>query len=564
MLSLFLTQAIALLVAPFLWTVRAITTWILGRRGVVEVELTNDGPRGRTLESHIAQLVALRRVAETPDVRAVLVRIRSPRLGWAMAQELQQELAGIRKAGKLLTVYMEVAGNLDMFLAAPADRIWMAPASELALVGVGARLTFFGGAFERVGVYADIESAGAYKSFGESYTRSYPSAANREAVSAVVADLHEQLVSGILAWRKVPSEALAIAMEEAPISAEEAKALGLVDGLAFPDQVRSSLDELLGGEQQIVALQRVSFWLDVERWLARIGRRRERVAVVHLEGAVTHGVEPSAGSGARIEAERVVPALDALREDERVKAVVLYVNSPGGSALASDLIARAVVRLQEAKPVISVFGDTAASGGYYIAAPSAELIAQEGTLTGSIGVVGGKLVFGEGAGRLGVSTEAITAGPNATIFSPWEPFTPQQRVRFRQSLRRIYDRFVQVVAAGRKAPIESIESVAQGRVWTGRQALGHGLVDRIGGLDLGIRRARELAGFSGPVSTIHVRFPPPRFRLLTALIGSQSAVQIVEPWIAARLGRAAETWALLARHPAEPLAMLPWIWEDPP
>ncbi len=325
-------------------------------------------------------------------------------------------------------------------------------------------------------------------------------------------------------------------MNEAPISAEEARALGLVDGVAFPDQVHAALEELLGGEQRVVPLRRVSFWLNVERWLARIGTRSERVAVVHLEGAVTHGVEPSAGSGPRIEAERVVPALEALREDDCVKAVVLYVDSPGGSALASDLIARSVVRLQAAKPVISVFGDVAASGGYYIAAPSAELIAQEGTLTGSIGVVGGKLVYGEAAERLGVSSEAIVAGPNATIFSPWEPFTPAQRARFRQSLERIYARFVQVVAAGRKAPIESIERVAQGRVWTGRQALGHGLVDRIGGLDLAVRRARELAGFSGSVSTIHVRFPPPRFRLLSALLGRNGAVQILEPWLAARLG----------------------------
>jgi protease-4 len=564
MLSVLLSEALALCVAPFLWFVRALTGWILGRRGVVEVELTNDGPRGRTLEAHIAQLVALRRVAETPDVRAVLVRIRSPRLGWAMAQELQQELAGIRSAGKLLTVYMEVAGNLEMYLAAPADRIWMAPASELALVGVGARLTFFGGAFERVGVAADIESAGAYKSFGESYTRSYPTPANREAVSAVVVDLHEQLVAGILAWRKIPPEAVALAMEEAPIPAEQAKALGLVDDLAFPDQVHAALDDLLGGEQKAVPLQRVIRWLNFERWLERVGRRRERVAVVHLEGAVTHGVEPQAGSGARIEAERVVPALQALRDDLRVKAVVLYVDSPGGSALASDLIAREVVRLQEAKPVISVFGNVAASGGYYIAAPSAELIAQDGTLTGSIGVVGGKLVFGDAASRLGVSTEAVTAGPNATLFSPWEPFTPEQRARFRQSLRRIYDRFVAVVAAGRKRPKDAIEAVAQGRVWTGRQALEHGLVDRIGGLDLGIQRARELAGFAGAVSTVHVRFPPPRFRLLSSLLASQGSASGIEPWVAARLGRAADAWMLIVRHPAEPLAMFPWIWEDPP
>jgi protease-4 len=256
--------------------------------------------------------------------------------------------------------------------------------------------------------------------------------------------------------------------------------------------------------------------------------------------------------------------LDALREDPRVEAVVLYVDSPGGSALASDLIARAVVRLQGTKPVISVFGDVAASGGYYIAAPSAELIAQEGSITGSIGVVGGKIVFGEGAERLGVSSEAVTAGPNATVFSPWEPFTPQQRERFRRSLVRIYDRFVQVVAAGRKAPSDAIESVAQGRVWTGRQALERGLVDRIGGLDLAIRRARELAGFAGSVSTVHVRFPPPRFRLLQSLLGNRGASEVLEPWIAERLGKSADAWTLIVRHPAEPLAILPWVWEDPP
>ena len=187
-------------------------------------------------------------------------------------------------------------------------------------------------------------------------------------------------------------------------------------------------------------------------------------------------------------------------------------DSPGGSALASDPSLRGGAA-QGVKPVIPVFGDVAASGGYYIAAPSAELIAQEGTLTGSIGVVGGKIVFGEGAERLGVSSEAITVGPNATVFSPWEPFTPQQRVRFRRSLERIYDRFVQVVAAGRKVPKDAIESVAQGRVWTGRQALDHGLVDRIEIRPRGPPR-EELAGFTGsvpgprplPASAV----PPPR------------------------------------------------------
>ena len=136
-------------------------------------------------------------------------------------------------------------------------------------------------------------------------------------------------------------------------------------------------------------------------------------------------------------------------------------------------------------------------------------------------------------------------------------------MRFRRSLERIYDRFVQVVAAGRKAPKDAIESVAQGRVWTGRQALEHGLVDRIGGLDLAVRRAKELAGFTGSVSTIHVRFPPPRFRLLASLLGNRGAVELIEPLLALRLGTSADALTMIARHPAEPLALLPWVWEDP-
>lgn len=563
MLSLLWSTFLGLVAVPLSLLTRQLRRWQLGRRGVLELSLARDARRRAPLDSIAATAELLRAMTQDDLLRAVVLRIRHPALGWAAAQDLHQALEALRDEGKLVFVTLEQAGNQELLLASAADRVWLAPAGDVFLTGVGAQLVFFGDALERLGVDVQVEAAGAYKSFGESYSRAYASRQNREAVRSLVDDLGEQLVDQIARSRRVEPDAVRALMAACPVSAEAALAAGLVDGVGHADQAHSALEALLGQSVRPVSFRRYARLLAVERFLLRVGRRDPVVAVVHLEGPVVHGVEPTGGGGHRIDADRVVPVLDGLAESEDIAAAVLFINSPGGSALASDIIARSVLRLGEQKPVVAVFADVAASGGYYIGAPAAEIVARPGTITGSIGVVGGKVSIGRAVGGLGVHAEPVVSSDSALMLSPWRTFRPEERVRFRALLDRTYDRFLKVVAAGRRSTVDAVAPHAEGRVWTGRQALARGLVDHMGGLDLGLQRARSLAGLPDDASVQHLRFPPPRLRLLSQLLGRDAVVPVDLLGLAlASLGPIGRRLQVLRQHPGQALALLPWVITD--
>lgn len=530
---------------------RAAGRRLLARRGVVQVCLDERVP-GVALAGIVAELEAL---AADPLARAVLLRLGPVPLGWASAQALRAALLKLRAAGRLVAVHLESAGNAGLLVASASDRVWISPGSDVALTGVGAELAFYGDALERLGLRAEMEAAGAYKSAGEPFVRAFPSPENREAMAVLVADLQAQLVDAIAEGRRQPPERVLDWMARAPLSAEEALAEGLVDGLAYEDQIDSGLERLLGAPPRWWSLSRYSRLRRLLRWLETVGVWRPALAVVHLEGAVAQRAD-GASPAHTIDAERVVPVLEDLGWNQAVRGVVLHIRSPGGAAIPSDEIARAVSRLACQKPVIAVLSDVAASGGYYIAAPAAEIVAAPGTITGSIGVVGGKLVFGEAAARFGVHHERVVAGPNSGIYSPWEPFSSEQRARFRASLGRMYTRFIGVVAAGRRRPAASVEPVAQGRVWTGRQAKELGLVDHLGGLSLGLERAAALAGLprqGNPV--LHLSFPVSRLHFLARTLRqgeSTALLELLPPNGAAGIARG------LATAPGQPLLVFPW------
>lgn len=521
----------------------------------LEVEAVDDSLQ-RQLLFH-----RLRRAADDPNVAAVLLRIREAPGSWAACSDLRDAIAALRSAGRAVYAWSESPGNREAWIASACDRVFVPPIGDVALVGLGVELTFFGAALSRLGVEPDFEAAGAYKSFGEPFTRSYASPANHEAVEHLVRDLQSQMLADVAAGRGLSVEAVEALVERAPLSAEEALEGGLVDALLYPDQLDAWLEQHHGSASKRVAFDTWARLDAAVEWSRRVSAG-DQVAVVHLQGPI---VMDERGRQASIAARKVVPLLQALRKDDDVGAVVLHVNSPGGSVLASDLIWREVEQLQQIKPVVASFEDVAASGGYYLAAPAAEILARPGTLTGSIGVFGGKLVAGEGMRKLGVHTQAISAAPNANLFSPSRPFTDAQRSRFRGSLQRFYDGFVQRVAAGRRCAADSIEPHCRGRVWTGRAALSCGLVDRHGGLHEAIERARSLAGMqpgSWRRRDVPTYRPPLLARLLErnlggVLPGSQVAwlldavTRAVGPRLAPLLG-------VLVQHEGEPVAMLPY------
>ncbi len=516
----------------------------LGRAGILELRLG----RHEAGSISVARLADFEEAASSERVRGILIHMDALGMGWACLQEWQAVLERLKDQGKLLVTWVESPSTAAYGLASVADRVVMPPLGEVGLVGVAGRLRFLGGVLEHLGLDFEIEAAGEYKSYGESFTRSYASPENREATRALVDDLHQGVLETVARHRRLTEEEVQALVERAPLTADEALEAGLVDEIGYSDVLEDWLEEQLDAKPVRLSARmatRVQGWI---RMLESVGAGNPQIAVVHLKG-------PVVGSGGRnrgrqvIEPRGTLQALRALREQDKVKAVVLAVDSPGGSALSSDLIWREVELLTRSKPVVACFGDTAASGGYYLAASASEIIARPGTLTGSIGVVGGKLVTGKALARAGVHTEWVGTGPNAALYTPDRPFTPAQKARFRAVLQRTYETFIQRVAAGRRCPEESVEPVARGRVWTGTAALGHGLIDGLGGLAEALLRARRLAGLrpGAPWRRIDIALRPHR-SLVSRLVPELAQLQAMIP----RLPAAVQ---LLADHPGEPLAL---------
>ncbi|MBW2255183.1 MAG: S49 family peptidase, partial [Deltaproteobacteria bacterium] len=461
--------------------------WATGPRAILELQIRTWDEVGVRYQV----LKRLRRLAYDPTVAGVFLRIDAAPGSWAACQDLRAVLERIRAAGKAVYAFLETPGNAAIWVAAGVDRVFLVPTAEVGLVGVGVELTFLGEALKRLGIEPDFEAAGAYKSFGEPYTRTHASPENQEAVRVLVEDMQEQLVEGIASGRGLSAEEVHDLLARAPIPAADAVEAGLVDQAAYEDEAREWIEEHHGSKTHFVKFGAWARRDLVLEWVEHWGDDDKQIAILHLQGPIVVDDKTPAHT---IRARQVVPLLRHLRDNEDVEAVVLHINSPGGSALASDIIWREVDLLRREKPVVASFEDVAASGGYYLAAPAVEIIARPGTLTGSIGVFGGKLVMGRAMRQLGVHTQGISSSPNANLFSASRPFTDDQRTRFRSSLQRFYDGFIDRVASGRRQPADVIEPHCRGRVWTGRLALRHGLVDRSGDLFEAVERARVLAG----------------------------------------------------------------------
>ncbi len=505
-------------------------------------------------------VLLLDEIAKDRRIRAIVLDLRGLSGGFAAVEDLRAAVLRLRSAGKLVVTHLDGVTLKDLSLAAAADRIWLTPSGESWLMPLGTEQMHLAGAFARFGVQVQMLSAGTFKSFAERYSRSAPSPAARVATETVLQGIQDQVLNNIASDRRISRAPVDSLLESSPAPAEALLAAGIVDALYYPDQAKEGLSELLDGAGRprgLAGWDRLRRW---DRFLSGASQRSPRILVVHLEGPVVMGAEAMGGGGPRIDADRVCAALDALSPDWGLSAVVLAINSPGGSALASDLIGRSVQRLGARLPTIAVLGDVAASGGYYIAAPAAEIIARPSTITGSIGVVGGKLVFREAAARFGVHAASIGLGADAGLMSAFQPWTPDQERRYEASMRRTYARFLAVVAGGRGRPVAAIEPFAQGRIWTGRQALAHGLVDHLGDLSFALERARIRAGLDSDTATVgHLHFRPPRMRVLQTLLGLGQARVGPDLWGAAAdsLGPLSFVLSSLWKNPGEPLVIAP-------
>ena len=546
---------LTLLVLP----VRILVTLLLRlkRRARSVLVLTLSAGR-KGLEPKIYQriLEGLRDATDDDKIRGLRLELRGLALGWSQLYELHDAILALRESGKFVQCHLDSCSDRELILAGACSEASMSPAGELYLQGVATPVRFFGAAFARHDVIVDFESAGAYKSFGEAYTRSLPTPQNREAMDHLLGDLHARLCRTIAVDRDVSIDAVKAAMEASPVSASEAQKRGMIDAVAYADEIHDAWKERLEGEPRETDLLAYARLRRLMRRLPAVRRKPALVAVVHLDGPVVERRSQMPRKKRVIASDEVVKTLDELADQDAVKAVVLAVNSPGGSALASDLIARSVMALDARKPVVAVMGNVAASGGYYISAVAREILAHPSTITGSIGVVGGKVVLGKALARLGVHTTWMGPAPDPGLLSPEAPFNPEQRHRFRASLKRVYARFIDVVATGRGMDAASVEAVAQGRVWTGTQALEHGLVDRMGSLPEAVARAATLAEIEGQrIKSLPIRLDPPALAVVNQMLGGQA--RTVTEHMSTLLGGDSVLLDSMMADAAKPLAMVP-------
>jgi protease IV len=448
--------------------------------------------------------------------------------GWARAQSLRGLVARLRARGKRVVVHLSGATLREYYAACGADAVVADESAPLSLTGMAAETTFFAGALRKAGVEAQVEYRGSYKSFAETFTREDMSAAHREAVEAILDRLDSEVVAAVAEGRKLERGVAAARMTGGPYPADEAQRLGLLDGVHYFDDLPAYL-----GTARPPAT--VPEWrrrrLVPLRWKPLFPRRRVRV--IDLSGAIV----PGEGSGLgrpTLGAEPAVRALEAARKNRRVAAVVMHVNSRGGSAVASDLIWRKASLLAKDKPVIAYLDDVAASGGYYISCAATKIVAQPATLTGSIGVVAGKLSLEALWGRLGLRTAILSRGEAAAMHHPSRGYTPEQRRRLAGEVEALYAQFVRKVAAGRKLDAAAAEAAAQGRVWTGADARERGLVDEMGDAEAAVELARTL-GRRHPAETLEVEnahLAPRRSTLLYRLLaGGGLASALPEPFL---------------------------------
>jgi len=455
----------------------------------------------------------------------------------------------LKAAGKQVTVWSDDLGPADLVVAAAADRAYGLPVGQLGFVGVRARAVLAPDLLETLGVGVQLARHGDYKTLADAFTHRELSPAHREMLADLGGDLYEQVITPLIVGRGLERAAVTAALDDAPVSCEAAAQARLLDGVAYRDQVASLAGALtgLGDEPPTCGLTRPLRRARRRRWLGTVLRDPARVRTIVLRGSIHDG-----DHGRGVLSGPAVRALDAAREDDGVAAVVLRIDSPGGSAVASDVIWRAARRLNEAKPVVASLGSVAASGGYYIAAAARRIVAHRATLTGSIGVVSGKLHLAPALRRWGVHTPGVTFGARAGMFDPDRPFTPDELAAVERELMRFYETFVARVAEGRGMTPEAVDAVAQGRVWTGRRAQPLGLVDVVGDHRRAVAEAAELAG----VTRVAEEFVTPAAR--GARLGAFGLAAPTGGLVGRALDAAqlADDLARLARQPV--LALCPW------
>ncbi|RKU30604.1 signal peptide peptidase SppA [Candidatus Poribacteria bacterium] len=440
------------------------------------------------------------------DVAGVLIRINGGSYGMAQLQEMSDAILDFRESGRVVLCYLSSCSTGDYIVAATCDGILIHPSAEVRLIGLRTERSFYKGALDMLGVRADIEHIGKYKSASEAFTSQEMSEAHREIQNIILDDLYEQLVDAIAEGRGWTHEDVKKRINAGPYTARQALATELVDRAVYEDELPDVVIELTNDRTDLVTLRDYAGrGLDTQDWQVP----HPKVAIIEAKGLMLTGdsfVDPFLGTQV-MGADTITRVIRDVKDNSDIKAVVLRIDSGGGLVTAADRIWRELVRLTQVKPLVVSMGDVAASGGYYIAAPADTIVAEPGTITGSIGVISGKYSFKGLYEKLGVHKEILKRGEHADFYTDYGDYPPSEQEILQKQVQEIYDDFIKKVALGRtELTIEDVDKLGQGRIWSGRQAQENGLVDQLGGLSLALAIARERAGL-GEKSFEIVQFP---------------------------------------------------------
>ncbi len=495
--------------------------------------------RGPTLSEVV---LGLDRAAADPRVGGLVALVDGTSHGFAVAQELRDAVKAFRASDRFAIAWSDSLGELEpgnegYYLATAFDEVDVQPAGLVGVSGVAIETPFIKDLLDRLGIGLSVTRRGAYKTAPETFTESGPTPANRQMLQDLVDQTWQGLVAGVADARRLPPERAAALLGAGPYTATGARDAGLVDRLAYRDEV-----EVRSLGRAGVGARLVPFGDYLSGTSPEPPGQATTVAFVRAVGAIRRGGDALGGG---VAADDLAGALTAAIDDPAVRAIVLRIASPGGSAVASETIARQVRQaVKVGKPVIVSMGNVAASGGYWIAMDASRIVAEPLTLTGSIGVFAGKPVLAGAFDKLGVHWARLTAGPDAALWSPIEPFTAEGKARLEALVDDLYATFKQGVARGRHLDPASVEALAQGRVWTGAEALARGLVDRLGGLDAALGETRQALRLPTDAPLALVPFPPPEtpLQLVRQLLAQR--LPLVESLIATLSGTLLPTTAL--------------------
>ncbi len=459
--------------------------------GQIVEENTRAGIFGKKKPTVMDLLNEIGRAKEDESIKGMILRIDPLDMGLAKTQEIREAILDFKESGKSVIAYIEFGGNKEYYIATAADKIAMMPTGYLMFTGLEAEVTFIKGTLDKLGIVADLEHIGDYKSASDLVTRDSMSEAHREVVNSLLDDMYDQITKDIAFQKGWTQEEVKSKIDQGPFTASEAYKANLVDTLIFYDQIDDLVKQVVGKKPHRI---------NDKRYAGRTYYKYSwaippKIAVIFATGSIFEG---ESGEnfllGDIMGSETIANAIRSAREDKTVKAIIFRVDSRGGSGMASDVILREIIRTKGKKPFIVSMSDVAGSGGYWISCAADTILSLPGTYTGSIGVISGKFSLEGLYEKIGFTKEGIKRGKHADFYTTTRQFTDEERKVVKRQIKEFYDEFVKRVSEGRKMSYEQVDAVGRGRVWTGKQAKENGLVDELGGLNLALAIAKEKTG----------------------------------------------------------------------